>query len=95
MTSRDGIVHGEGEPGVAEPCPVTLVGAPPITIAEEGDPRQRQVAAVDAAVDDVLTAADADTVVIVAGLVEARAKVEIEATAVVPDAGPAAGEGGR
>lgn len=68
MTSRDGIVHGEGEPGVAEPCPVTLVGAPPITIAEEGDPRQRQVAAVDAAVDDVLTAADADTVVIVAGL---------------------------
>ena len=31
----------------------------------------------------------------VVALVEDRARLEIEATAVVPDAGPAAGEGGR
>ncbi|MDN5718344.1 MAG: hypothetical protein L0G89_14045, partial [Janibacter sp.] len=49
-------------------CRVTLVGAPPVSVPEEGDVRSRQVAAVDGVVDDVLASVDSDTVVILAGL---------------------------
>lgn len=52
----------------ADHCRVTLVGAPPISVPEEGDVRSRQVAAVDGVVDDVLASVDSDTVVILAGL---------------------------
>lgn len=56
------------EDGSTTGCRVTLVGAPPVSVPEEGDVRSRQVAAVDRVVDDVLASVDSDTVVILAGL---------------------------
>lgn len=69
MPDREGRVSA-GDAGINERCPLTLVGAPPVSAADEGGVRSRQVEAADATVDDVLTSVDADTVVILAGLAD-------------------------
>ncbi|WP_434966920.1 hypothetical protein [Janibacter indicus] len=55
-----------GRAGINEPCPITLVGAPAITVPD--GVRAQQVAAVDRTVADVVASVDGDTVVILAGL---------------------------
>lgn len=58
----------DGEGGIHESCPVTLVGTPPVAVPGDGPSRAARVEAVDEVVADTLEEVHPDTVVLLAGL---------------------------
>lgn len=78
-----------GEPGVHERCAIALVGAPPVTVPEEGGARTRQVRAADEVLAGVVGRVHPETLVLLAGISDDGGRPGLRVLALGGDRTPA------